>query len=31
MQADGMHPTFAGVKRIVTGIAPAVKQALGAN
>lgn len=27
-QADGMHPTFAGVKRIVTGIAPAVKQAL---
>jgi acyl-CoA thioesterase I len=30
-QADGMHPTFAGVKRIVTGIAPAVKQALGRN
>jgi len=28
-QADGMHPTFAGVKRIVTGIAPKVKQALG--
>ena len=28
-QADGMHPTFAGVKRIVTGIVPAVKQALG--
>jgi len=27
-QADGMHPTFAGVKRIVTGITPAVKQAL---
>lgn len=25
---DGMHPTFAGVKRIVTGITPAVKQAL---
>lgn len=28
-QADGMHPTFAGVKRIVLGITPAVKQALG--
>lgn len=28
-QADGMHPTFAGVKRIVSGIAPAVKRALG--
>jgi len=28
-QGDGMHPTFAGVKRIVTGIAPAVKRALG--
>jgi acyl-CoA thioesterase-1 len=27
-QADGLHPTFAGVKRIVEGIAPAVKQAL---
>lgn len=26
---DGMHPTFQGVKRIVTGITPAVKQALG--
>lgn len=26
---DGMHPTFEGVKRIVTGIAPAVKEALG--
>lgn len=26
---DGMHPTFEGVKRIVTGITPAVKQALG--
>ena len=25
---DGMHPTFEGVKRIVTGITPAVKQAL---
>ena len=29
IQPDGMHPTFAGVKRIVTGIAPAVKRALG--
>jgi acyl-CoA thioesterase-1 len=28
-QPDGMHPTFAGVKRIVTGITPAVKRALG--
>jgi len=28
-QADGMHPTFAGVKRIVLGITPVVKQALG--
>ena len=28
IQQDGMHPTFAGVKRIVTGIAPGVKQAL---
>lgn len=28
-QADGMHPTFAGVKQIVTGMTPAVKQALG--
>ena len=28
-QADGMHPTFAGVKRIVIGITPTVKQALG--
>ncbi|MCF2515114.1 arylesterase [Sphingomonas sp. G124] len=27
-QADGMHPTFAGVKRIVSGITPAVKRAL---
>jgi acyl-CoA thioesterase I len=27
-QPDGMHPTFEGVKRIVTGITPAVKQAL---
>ena len=29
IQQDGMHPTFAGVKRIVTGIVPAVKSALG--
>ena len=29
IQQDGMHPTFAGVKRVVTGITPAVKQALG--
>ena len=28
IQSDGMHPTFAGVKRVVTGIMPAVKQAL---
>jgi hypothetical protein len=28
-QADAMHPTFAGVKRIVMGITPAVIQALG--
>jgi len=28
-QPDGMHPTFAGVKRVVTGITPAVKRALG--
>jgi acyl-CoA thioesterase-1 len=28
VQQDGMHPTYAGVKRIVTGIVPAVKQAL---
>jgi acyl-CoA thioesterase-1 len=27
-QPDGTHPTFAGIKRIVTGITPAVKQAL---
>lgn len=27
-QADGMHPTFAGVKRIVTAITPAVDLAL---
>jgi len=30
-QADGMHPTFAGVKWIVTGIEPMVEQALGKN
>ena len=30
-QADGMHPTFAGVKRIVSGITPSVKAALGKN
>ena len=28
VQPDGLHPSFAGVKRIVTGITPAVKQAL---
>ncbi len=28
LQQDGMHPTFEGVKRIVTGITPAVKRAL---
>ncbi len=28
IQPDGMHPTFAGVKRIVTGILPAVKREL---
>ncbi len=27
-QPDGTHPTYEGVKRIVTGIMPAVKQAL---
>lgn len=26
---DGMHPTFQGVKRIATGITPAVKRAMG--
>ncbi len=30
-QADGMHPTFQGIKRIVTGITPEVKQALSGN
>ena len=28
IQSDGIHPTFAGVKRIVLNIVPAVKQAL---
>ncbi|HXG80844.1 MAG TPA: arylesterase [Sphingomicrobium sp.] len=28
---DGMHPTFQGVKRIVVGITPSVKQALSRN
>jgi acyl-CoA thioesterase-1 len=28
MQGDGIHPTFAGIKTIVTGILPTVKQAL---
>lgn len=27
-QGDGLHPTFEGIKRIVTGILPAVKAAL---
>ena len=30
-QPDGMHPTFAGVKRIVSGILPAVTQALSVD
>ena len=29
VQADGLHPTFAGVKRIVSGITPVVKRAVG--
>ena len=29
IQPDGMHPTFEGVKRIVTAITPEVKKALG--
>jgi acyl-CoA thioesterase-1 len=29
VQADGLHPTFEGVKRIVTGITPDVKRAIG--
>lgn len=29
VQADGLHPTFEGVKQIVTGITPDVKRALG--
>ena len=28
IQQDGMHPTYQGIKRIVTGISPAVTQAL---
>ncbi len=28
MQSDGIHPTFAGVKAIVTGILPTIKRAL---
>ena len=28
IQPDGLHPSFEGVKRIVTGITPTVKQAL---
>jgi acyl-CoA thioesterase-1 len=28
MQGDGIHPTYAGIKTIVTGILPTVKQAL---
>ena len=28
MQSDGIHPTFAGVKAIVTSILPTVKRAL---
>ena len=30
VQGDGLHPTFGGIKIIVTGIVPAVKRALGA-
>jgi len=29
VQADGLHPTFEGVKRIVSGITPDVKRAVG--
>ena len=29
IQPDGMHPTFEGVKQVVTGITPEVKKALG--
>ncbi|MCL6698643.1 arylesterase [Sphingomonas sp. NSE70-1] len=29
VQADGMHPTYEGIKRIVTGITPSVRQAVG--
>lgn len=28
-QSDGLHPTFAGIKRIVTGIVPLVSTSLG--
>ena len=28
VQPDGMHPTFAGIKRIVTAILPTIKRAL---
>ncbi len=28
-QSDGLHPTFAGIKRIVTGILPLVSTSLG--
>ena len=31
MQSDGMHPTFAGVKTIVTGILPTIRRALEAR
>ncbi len=30
IQPDGLHPTFAGIKRIVLNMVPAIKQALGA-
>ena len=30
VQGDSLHPTFGGIKIIVTGIVPAVKRALGA-
>ena len=29
VQGDGMHPTFDGIKQIVSAIAPAVEAALG--
>ena len=31
IQADGMHPTFEGVKRVVTNIAPSVRRTLQRN